>query len=89
MKKILTMALLLMVMISHAQNQRADTTTLAVFNTARNFMVTAADFGSDVTQDLMGEMVMAFDTIMVLKEHTVKDSSGKKAHAPPNGAQRQ
>jgi Secretion system C-terminal sorting domain/PA domain len=76
MKKILTIALSLFTIISHAQ--KADTTTLAVLNTGRNFIVTEADFGVAPTQDLIGEMVMAFDTVMVLKEHTKKDSSGKK-----------
>jgi hypothetical protein len=76
MKKILTIALSLFTIISHAQ--KADTTTLAVLNTGRNFIVTAADFGIAPTEDLIGEMVMAFDTVMVLKEHTKKDSSGKK-----------
>jgi PA domain len=80
MIKYLTIALFLLMAAStsQAQSQRSDTMTLAVFNTARNFMVTSADFGSDLTQDLIGTMVMAFDTIMVLKEHTVKDSSNKK-----------
>jgi Secretion system C-terminal sorting domain/PA domain len=76
MKKILTIALSLLAIISQAQ--RVDTTTLAVLNTGRNFIVTAADFGIAPTEDLIGEMVMAFDTVMVLKEHTKKDSSGKK-----------
>jgi hypothetical protein len=65
-------------MVAHSQAQKADSSTLAVFNTGRNFNVTAADFGSTPTQDLIGEMVLAFDTIMVLKAHTQADSSGKK-----------
>jgi Secretion system C-terminal sorting domain/PA domain len=76
MKNIMTIAFCLMALFSQAQ--KADTSTLAVFNTGRNFTVTAADFGSTPTQDLIGEMVMAFDTIMVLKAHTKADSSGKK-----------
>jgi Secretion system C-terminal sorting domain/PA domain len=76
MKKILTIALSLFTIISHAQ--QADTTTLAVLNTGRNFIVTAADFGVAPTEDLIGEMVMAFDTVMVLKADSKSDSSGKK-----------
>jgi hypothetical protein len=76
MKNIMTIAFCLMAVLSQAQ--RADSSKLAVFNTGRNFIVTAADFGSTPTQDLIGEMVMAFDTIMVLKAHTQADSSGKK-----------
>jgi hypothetical protein len=79
MKKILTIALSLFTIICHAQKpNKADTTTLAVLNTGRNFILTEADFGVAPTEDLIGEMVMAFDTVMVLKEHAKKDSSGKK-----------
>jgi hypothetical protein len=49
MKKILTIALSLFTIISHAQ--KADTTTLAVLNTGRNFIVTEADFGVAPTED--------------------------------------
>jgi hypothetical protein len=65
-------------MISTALGQRVDSTILSVFNTGRNMMITAADFGGDITKDLIGEMVLATDAIMVLKEHTQADSSGKK-----------
>jgi Secretion system C-terminal sorting domain/PA domain len=78
MKKTLMSLVFLIAMISTAHSQRADSSTLAVFNTARNFTVLSADFGSAITQDLIGEMVMATDAIMVLKEHTQADSSGKK-----------
>ncbi len=78
MKKTLIILVLLVSMISTAHSQRADSSTLAVYNTARNFTVLSADFGADITQDLIGEMVLATDAIMVLKEHTQTDSSGKK-----------
>jgi hypothetical protein len=76
MKNIITIAFLFVATLSQAQ--RVDSTTLAVFNTGRNFTVTAADFGIAPTQDLIGEMAMAFDTVMVLKAHTQADSSGNK-----------
>jgi hypothetical protein len=79
MKKTLMSILLLVATISTAAyGQRADSSTLAVFNTARNFTVLSADFGADITKDLIGEMTMAFDTIMVLKEYTQADSTGRK-----------
>jgi hypothetical protein len=79
MKKTLMSILLLVATISTAAyGQRADSSTLAVFNTARNFTVLCADFGADITKDLIGEMTMAFDTIMVLKEYTQADSTGRK-----------
>jgi hypothetical protein len=78
MKKALTLALLLMTIAHTAHSQRADSSTLAVYNTARNFTVLSADFGANITQDLIGEMVLATDAVMVLKEHTQVDSSGKK-----------
>jgi hypothetical protein len=78
MKKALTLALLLLTIAHSAHGQRADSSTLAVYNTARNFTVLSADFGANITQDLIGEMVLATDVIMVLKEHTQVDSSGKK-----------
>lgn len=78
MKKTLMSIVMLIAMISTAHSQRADSSTLAVFNTARNFTVLSADFGANITQDLIGEMVLATDAIMVLKEYTQVDSSGKK-----------
>jgi hypothetical protein len=78
MKKTLMSIVMLISMISTAHSQRADSSTLAVYNTARNFIVLSADFGANITQDLIGEMVLATDAVMVLKEHTQVDSSGKK-----------
>jgi hypothetical protein len=77
MKKALILVLLLSAIAHTAHSQRADSSTLAVFNTARNFTVLSADFGADITQDLIGEMVLATDAIMVLKEHNQVDSSGR------------
>ena len=56
---------------------QSDSSQLAIFNTGRNITVLSADFGAALTQDLIGELVMAHDTVMVLKAHTAKDSSGK------------
>jgi hypothetical protein len=77
MKNIISIVALGLTVVT-SQAQKADSSTLAVFNTGRNFSITAADFGSAPTQDLIGEMVLAFDTVMVLKAHTQADSSGKK-----------
>ena len=78
MKKIQTLALLWAFFAVAAQAQKADTTTLVVFNTARNFMVTAADFGGSLSQDLIGDMVRSYDTVRVMKANgSVRDSSGK------------
>ena len=78
MKNIITIALCLLTMISQAQSQRVDTSKLTVFNTGRTFVLTAADFGGTPTQNLIGEMVRAYDTVMVLKAQVNADSSGKK-----------
>jgi hypothetical protein len=78
MKKILIVALSLVAFVCHAQSRRVDSSTLAIHTSGRNFTVTAADFGSIPTEDLMGEMVMAYDTVMVMKADTKADSSGKK-----------
>ncbi len=78
MKNIITIALLAVAVISHAQNQpAADSSQLAIFNTGRNITVLSTDFGGILTADLIGDMVMAYDTVMVLKAHTVRDSSGR------------
>lgn len=78
MKNIITIALLVVAVISHAQNQAAaDSSQLAIFNTGRNITVLSTDFGGVLTADLIGDMVMAYDTVMVLKAHTVRDSSGR------------
>ena len=62
MKNIITTALLAWTITVQAQS---DSSQLAVFNTGRNITVLSADFGAALTQDLIGEMVMAYDTAMV------------------------
>ncbi len=62
MKNIITVAFLALVLTAQAQS---DSSQLAVFNTGRNITVLSADFGAALTQDLIGEMVRAFDTVMV------------------------
>ncbi len=77
MKNTITTLMFLFALWQSAAAQTPDSSQLAVFNTGRNITVLSADFGAALTQDLIGEMVMAYDTVMVLKAHTAKDSSGK------------
>ena len=74
MKNTILLVLVLLAVTSQAQT---DSSQLAVYNTGRNITVLSADFGAALTQDLIGEMVMAYDTVIVLKAHTVRDSSGR------------
>ena len=64
--------------ISQAQSVKADTFYLSVYNTGARIEITPADFGGKVTQNIMGTMVRAFDTVMVLKANGAIDSTGKK-----------
>ena len=75
MKNIITIALLAWAITAQAQS---DSSQLAIFNTGRNITVLSADFGAAMTADLIGEMVMAYDTVMVLKADNKADSSGRK-----------
>ena len=78
-KKILFLFMLLSAAtISQAQSAQADTFYLSVYNTGARIEITPAEFGGKVTQDLMGTMVRAFDTVMVLKANGATDSTGKK-----------
>ena len=78
-KKILFLFMLLSAAtISQAQSTQADTFYLSVYNTGARIEITPADFGGKVTQDLMGTMVRAFDTVMVLKANGAIDSTGNK-----------
>ena len=78
-KKILLLSMLLSAAtISQAQSVKADTFYLSVYNTGARIEITPADFGGKVTQDLMGTMVRAFDTVMVLKANGATDSTGNK-----------
>jgi PA domain/Secretion system C-terminal sorting domain len=77
MKNTITTLLFVCAMLQSATAQTPDSSQLAVFNTGRNIMLLSTDFGGALTQDLIGDMVMAYDTVMVLKAHTAKDSSGK------------
>ncbi len=78
-KKILLLFMLLSAAtISQAQSVKADTLYLSVYNTGARIEITSADFGGKVTQDLIGTMVRAFDTVMVLKANGAIDSTGNK-----------
>lgn len=71
--------MLLTITTNHAQNNRADTTTLlSVYNTGVGFKLIPADFGTTVTRDLVAVMVRSYDTVMVLKENANADSTGRK-----------
>ena len=71
--------MLLTIATSPAQNNRTDTTTLlSVYNTGTGFKLTAADFGTTVTRNLVAVMVRSYDTVMVLKENTRADSTGRR-----------
>jgi hypothetical protein len=77
MKNTITTLLFLCAMLQNAAAQTPDSSQLAIFNTGRNITVLSTDFGAALTEDLIGDMVMAYDTVMVLKAHSAKDSSGK------------
>ena len=78
MKNIITIALLFVATISQAQSVKADTFYISVYNTGARIEITPADFGGKVTQDLIGTMVRAYDTVMVVKANGATDSTGKK-----------
>ena len=61
MKNTIITGLFLLAMWQTATAQTPDSSQLAVFNTGRNITVLSADFGAALTQDLIGEMVMATD----------------------------
>jgi hypothetical protein len=77
MKNTITTLLFLCTLWQSAAAQTADSSQLAVFNTGRNITVLSTDFGAALTEDLIGDMVMAYDTVMVLKAHSAKDSTGR------------
>ncbi|MDZ7879245.1 MAG: T9SS type A sorting domain-containing protein [Saprospiraceae bacterium] len=58
-----------------AQN-KADTTQLGVYSTGARFAITRADLGAQLPTTLIGEMVVAFDTVKVIAR--VADSSRSK-----------
>ena len=78
MKNIITIALLFVATISQAQNAQDDSLRLLLYNTGTRFQLTSADFSGSVTQTLIGTMVRAYDTVMVLKANGATDSTGKK-----------
>ena len=78
-KKILLLFILLSAAtISQGQSVKADTFYLSVYNTGARIEITPADFGGKVTENIMGTMVRAFDTVMVLKANGATDSTGNK-----------
>ena len=66
-KAIIIITMLLSISAAHGQgNSRADTTLLGVYNTGARFTVTRADFGLQTATEVLGEMVLAFDTVKVI-----------------------
>ncbi len=61
-----------------AQNQRADTINLSIYNTGMRFWLTQAEFGGKVTENLFADMVMVYDTIILRKETGNADTTGRK-----------
>jgi Secretion system C-terminal sorting domain/PA domain len=81
MIKYLTSLVLLLAVATTTQAQakpKKDTTVLSVYNNNQRFMLYPMPFGKDRPDaDVTAEMVLALDTIHVLKTSTKKDSTGK------------
>ena len=68
MKNCIIMALWLIAATNYAQTQRADTIVLSVYNNNMRYMLTPADFGpATLSQNITGEMVAAYDTLISIK----------------------
>jgi hypothetical protein len=79
MIKYITAALMLLtIATSQAQNNRADTTILGIYNTGTRFTVTRADFGTQTPTELIFEMVLAFDTVKVITSVADTTRGGRK-----------
>ena len=79
MIKYITAALILLtITTSQAQNNRADTTILGIYNTGMRFTVTRADFGTQTATELIFDMVLAFDTVKVITSVADTTRGGRK-----------
>ena len=68
MKNCIIIALWLIAATNYAQTQRADTIVLSVYNNNMRYMLTPADFGpATLSQNITGEMVAAYDTLISIK----------------------
>jgi hypothetical protein len=66
--------------IVQAQAPKRDTVVLSVYNNNQRFMLYPMPFGKNKPdKEFTAEMVMAYDTVNVLKDVIGKDSTGKKA----------
>lgn len=79
-KNIITLLTLLMVATAGiAQNNKADTIVLSLYNNGTRYMLTLADFGpTALTQNILGEMVAAYDTVITIKDKTKIDTAKNK-----------
>ena len=77
-KYITAVLMLLSITTSEAQNNRADTTILGIYNTGTRFTVTRADFGTQTPTELIFEMVLAFDTVKVITSVADTTRGGRK-----------
>ena len=68
MKNCIIIALWLIEATNYAQTQRADTIVLSVYNNNMRYMLTPADFSpATLSQNITGEMVAAYDTLISIK----------------------
>ena len=64
--------------IAQAQAPKRDTVVLSVYNNNQRFMLYPMPFGKNKPdKEFTAEMVMAYDTVNVLKDAVVRDSTGK------------
>ena len=78
-KYTMTAIMLIAVMgIAQAQAPKRDTVVLSVYNNNQRFMLYPMPFGKNKPdKEFTAEMVMAYDTVNVLKDAVVRDSTGK------------
>lgn len=61
-----------------AQSQKKDTVVLSVYNNNQRFMLYPMPFGKDKPdKDFTAEMVLALDTVHILRDSPKKDTTGK------------
>jgi hypothetical protein len=82
MKKYIIMVIMVLAVVGIAQAQapKKDTVVLSVYNNNQRFMLYPMPFGKNKPdKEFTAEMVMAYDTVNVLKDAIGIDSTGKRA----------
>ncbi len=78
MTRLIAALIILSVTVAQAQQQRADSLMLSIYHLGTKYRLTPATFGEKIAnQDLLGEMVRAYDTLLIPAPFGFNEAAGE------------